>query len=89
MFSSWSGSGGGDPLLEDTIALFFFLTIGIFLFVCEDVFFLQPFSGRQLSSISSGGQGFKAAVLGQSAAEADRAERDQSQGRSRPSVQQE
>lgn len=40
----------------------------------KDVFLVQPVPGRQLSSVSSGGQALQPAVLGQPAAEAERAE---------------
>lgn len=66
-----------------------FLTIGLSLSVRHDVFFMQSFFGRQLSSVPRGGQRLKTAVLGQSAAEADWAEGGQSEGHSGSSVQQE
>lgn len=66
-----------------------FLTIGLSLSVRHDVFFMQPFFGRQLSSVPCGGQRLKTTVLGQSAAEADWAEGGQSEGHSGSSVQQE
>lgn len=50
--------------------------------VYKDVFFLQPVLGRQLSSVSSGGQALQPAVLGQPAAEAERVEGEQSESHS-------